>query len=342
MSTLLNTVSTAMSKNHCQPKPMAISSITTSATATTAADIIINSPLPTTGTSLPSTSTDTAPFYYPTAHSHGYHHQHQHQHHGVGGDTTSSSPRHYQSTSTLSNKSPTFQATKTTPIYYQYDHSREQQQHYFLQHQTDAAPLSSPSSASTASSASASTSSSTSSQHQQRNSPLSSPLLSLHERRQRNKAASAKYRAKKNQQYGEMRSMIATITKENELLQRQLEQVRRENHQLKLTCDKLRGKMLAEKLLQKMLMRQQQQQKQQQHLHLPNEQTANFKQSNDDTSASSDDEDFMVEEDTQMLLSVLNNNDSKEERQKNFNSRPMPLGDKEIGIIRHSTIADDD
>ncbi|CAO3693640.1 unnamed protein product [Rhizopus microsporus] len=60
--------------------------------------------------------------------------------------------------------------------------------------------------------------------------------LSLHERRQRNKAASAKYRAKKNQQHGEMRKYA-----------------RQENHKLREACDKLRGKMLAENVLQKLL-----------------------------------------------------------------------------------------
>ncbi|KAI8877460.1 hypothetical protein K501DRAFT_148047, partial [Backusella circina FSU 941] len=76
---------------------------------------------------------------------------------------------------------------------------------------------------------------------------------SLQERRQRNKAASAKYRAKKNQQQGEMRTLISSLTKENELLQRQVDHVRRENNRLKTTCDQLRGKMLAEKMLKKLL-----------------------------------------------------------------------------------------
>jgi hypothetical protein len=80
----------------------------------------------------------------------------------------------------------------------------------------------------------------------------SSSPLSLQERRQRNKAASAKYRAKKNQQHGEMRVMISTLTKENDLLQRQLEHIRRENERLKATCDKYRGKILAEKMLKKL------------------------------------------------------------------------------------------
>ncbi|CEJ02255.1 hypothetical protein CU097_011225 [Rhizopus azygosporus] len=77
--------------------------------------------------------------------------------------------------------------------------------------------------------------------------------LSLHERRQRNKAASAKYRAKKNQQHGEMRSRIMSLSQENDILQRQLEYARQENHKLREACDKLRGKMLAENVLQKLL-----------------------------------------------------------------------------------------
>lgn len=84
-------------------------------------------------------------------------------------------------------------------------------------------------------------------------SSLQAPPLSLQERRQRNKAASAKYRAKKNQQHGEMRSMILSLTKENDLLQRQLDHIRHENGRLKATCDRLRGKMLAEKMLKKLL-----------------------------------------------------------------------------------------
>ncbi|CEG82706.1 hypothetical protein RMATCC62417_16739 [Rhizopus microsporus] len=77
--------------------------------------------------------------------------------------------------------------------------------------------------------------------------------LSLHERRQRNKAASAKYRAKKNQQHGEMRSRIMSLSQENDILQRQLEYARQENHKLREACDKLRGKMLAENVLHKLL-----------------------------------------------------------------------------------------
>ncbi|ORZ25503.1 hypothetical protein BCR42DRAFT_298597, partial [Absidia repens] len=88
-------------------------------------------------------------------------------------------------------------------------------------------------------------------------SSISGPL-SLQERRQRNKTASAKYRAKKNQQHQGMRSMIHTMTKENDLLLRQLEQAKSENRQLKSVCDKLRSKMMAEKMFKKMLYHQQQ------------------------------------------------------------------------------------
>ena len=80
--------------------------------------------------------------------------------------------------------------------------------------------------------------------------------LSLQERRQRNKTASARYRAKKNQQHQDMRSMIHSLTKENDVLMRQLDQVMGENHQLKINCDKLRGKIIAEKMLKKLLQQQ--------------------------------------------------------------------------------------
>ncbi|KAG2220692.1 hypothetical protein INT45_012556 [Circinella minor] len=79
------------------------------------------------------------------------------------------------------------------------------------------------------------------------------PPLSLQERRQRNKAASAKYRAKKNQQHGEMRLLIASLTKENELLLRQLDHIKRENSRLKATCDRLRGKKVAANILKRFL-----------------------------------------------------------------------------------------
>lgn len=90
--------------------------------------------------------------------------------------------------------------------------------------------------------------------------------LSLHERRLRNKTASAKYRAKKNQQHGEMRAMISSLTKENELLLRQLDHVQHENGHLKATCDRLRGKIMAQKMLKQYFVEtEQQQQYQQQH-----------------------------------------------------------------------------
>lgn len=83
--------------------------------------------------------------------------------------------------------------------------------------------------------------------------------LSLHERRQRNKTASAKYRAKKNQQQGEMRVMISSLTKENELLLRQLNHIQHENSHLKSTCDRLRGKLMAQKMLKQYLVEFEQQ-----------------------------------------------------------------------------------
>jgi hypothetical protein len=93
--------------------------------------------------------------------------------------------------------------------------------------------------------------------------PTSTPL-SLHERRLRNKTASAKYRAKKNQQHGEMRAMISSLTKENELLLRQLDHVQNENGHLKANCDRLRGKIMAQKMLKQYLVESEQQQQQKQ------------------------------------------------------------------------------
>ncbi|KAI8640230.1 hypothetical protein BD408DRAFT_420145 [Parasitella parasitica] len=84
---------------------------------------------------------------------------------------------------------------------------------------------------------------------------MSVPLLSLKERRQRNKVASAKYRGKKKEEYENMQQQVSALLKDNEVLQRQLDQVRRENNKLKSTCDKLRGKMLAKKMLKEMLQR---------------------------------------------------------------------------------------
>ncbi|KAI8879885.1 hypothetical protein K501DRAFT_156380, partial [Backusella circina FSU 941] len=76
---------------------------------------------------------------------------------------------------------------------------------------------------------------------------------SLQERRLRNKTASAKYRAKRNQQHSEMRALIDSLTKENELLLRQLENVQFENVHLKDTCDKLRGKLMAQQIIKQYL-----------------------------------------------------------------------------------------
>lgn len=50
-----------------------------------------------------------------------------------------------------------------------------------------------------------------------------------------------------------MRNMITTLTKENELLSRQLEHVKRENIRLRSTYDRLRGKTVAAKILKHFL-----------------------------------------------------------------------------------------
>ncbi|KAI8088066.1 uncharacterized protein B0P05DRAFT_531336 [Gilbertella persicaria] len=79
---------------------------------------------------------------------------------------------------------------------------------------------------------------------------------SLHERRQRNKAASAKYRQKKNMQQHEMRTMIQQLSERNAVLERQLREMREENHKLRATTDKLRGKCVAKKMLRQWIERQ--------------------------------------------------------------------------------------
>lgn len=84
----------------------------------------------------------------------------------------------------------------------------------------------------------------------------SQPPLTLQERRLRNKAASAKYRQKKNQQQNEMRSMIGRLSEQNAVLERQLQELRLENDRLKATTDRLRGKMVAKKMLKKWIGRQ--------------------------------------------------------------------------------------
>ncbi|KAI7900382.1 uncharacterized protein BX663DRAFT_488325 [Cokeromyces recurvatus] len=77
------------------------------------------------------------------------------------------------------------------------------------------------------------------------------PPLTLQERRLRNKAASAKYRQKKNQQQNEMRLMINRLSEQNAVLERQLQEVRLENERLKATTDRLRGKIVAKKMFKK-------------------------------------------------------------------------------------------
>ncbi|KAI8367099.1 hypothetical protein BD560DRAFT_300117, partial [Blakeslea trispora] len=73
--------------------------------------------------------------------------------------------------------------------------------------------------------------------------------LNLQERRQRNKAASAKYRQKKNMQQHEMRIMIQQLSERNAVLERQMRELREENHKLRTTTDKLRGRCVAKKML---------------------------------------------------------------------------------------------
>ncbi|KAI8376179.1 uncharacterized protein BYT42DRAFT_499030 [Radiomyces spectabilis] len=104
---------------------------------------------------------------------------------------------------------------------------------------------------------------------------VAAPPLTLQERRQRNKTASAKYRQKKNQQQHEMRQMIGQLSEQNAVLERQLQELRMENEKLKATTDRLRGKIVARKMLKQWIGRQkepthvslQQQQQQQPHQH---------------------------------------------------------------------------
>lgn len=58
-----------------------------------------------------------------------------------------------------------------------------------------------------------------------------------------------------------MRAMISSLTKENELLIRQLNHIQHENNHLKSTCDKLRGKLMAQKMLKQYLVESEQQTK---------------------------------------------------------------------------------
>ncbi|KAF9285401.1 hypothetical protein BGZ68_003921 [Mortierella alpina] len=76
--------------------------------------------------------------------------------------------------------------------------------------------------------------------------------LSATDRRERNKAASAKYRAKKHYQSGEMRQQINVLQDQNNVLTRQLEESRTENASLKHLVEKLRGRLVAEKVLKRL------------------------------------------------------------------------------------------
>ncbi|KAG0308269.1 hypothetical protein BGZ99_001181 [Dissophora globulifera] len=76
--------------------------------------------------------------------------------------------------------------------------------------------------------------------------------LSPSDRRERNKAASAKYRAKKHNQSGEMRSQISTLQDQTNVLSRQLEECRAENASLKNLVEKLKGRLVAEKVLKRL------------------------------------------------------------------------------------------
>lgn len=78
---------------------------------------------------------------------------------------------------------------------------------------------------------------------------FSSPALTLLERRQRNKTASAKYRQKKNRQQSEMKRMIDRLTEQDAIMKRQLVDLKIENQRLKSMNDHLRGKILAKKML---------------------------------------------------------------------------------------------
>ncbi|KAF9578817.1 hypothetical protein BGW38_005200, partial [Lunasporangiospora selenospora] len=80
---------------------------------------------------------------------------------------------------------------------------------------------------------------------------LSAPL-SVNDRRERNKAASAKYRAKKHHQSGEMRSQISYLQDQNSVMSRQLDETRTENATLKAQVEKLKSRLVAEKVLKRL------------------------------------------------------------------------------------------
>lgn len=81
---------------------------------------------------------------------------------------------------------------------------------------------------------------------------MGGPPLSANDRRERNKAASAKYRAKKHYQSGEMKEQISHLLDKNNVLSRQLDETRTENTQLKNLVEKLKGRLVAEKVLKRL------------------------------------------------------------------------------------------
>ncbi|RHZ55459.1 hypothetical protein Glove_415g30 [Diversispora epigaea] len=76
--------------------------------------------------------------------------------------------------------------------------------------------------------------------------------LSLSERRERNKVASAKYRAKKHKQNQEMSTQISELNSENNVISRQLEELKAENAELKELVDKLKSKLVEGKILKRL------------------------------------------------------------------------------------------
>ncbi|KAG9293406.1 hypothetical protein G9A89_006691 [Geosiphon pyriformis] len=83
--------------------------------------------------------------------------------------------------------------------------------------------------------------------------------LTLHERRERNKVASAKYRAKKHKQTQEMSSQIqelnsriSALTAENGLLGRQMKDLKEENLGLKTIVDELKSQLVEDKILKRL------------------------------------------------------------------------------------------
>lgn len=83
--------------------------------------------------------------------------------------------------------------------------------------------------------------------------------LSVAERRERNKVASAKYRAKKHKQTQEMGSQIQTLNSkitglvaENGLLERQLLELKDENAQLKGTIEELKMQLVEDNILKRL------------------------------------------------------------------------------------------